>query len=40
MNSRYQNPLTLHGDRSVRDRSFAALADAIRWFADTGAGDQ
>jgi hypothetical protein len=34
MNKRIDNPLTLNGDRSVRDGSFAALADAIRRAAD------
>ena len=34
MNDRYHNPLTLNGDRSVRDGSFAALAESIRRAAD------
>jgi hypothetical protein len=34
MNGRLHNPLTLNTDRTVRDGSFAALADAIRRAAD------
>ena len=34
MSDRIHSPLTLNGDRSVRQGSFAALADAIRHAAD------
>lgn len=34
MNEHIHSPLTLNGDRSVREGSFAALADAIRRGAD------
>src|SRR6476661_3339331 len=34
MTSRFDNPLTLNSDRTIRDGSFAALADAIRRAAD------
>ena len=34
MNRSIHNPLTLNGDRSIRDGSFAALNAAIRRGAD------